>query len=391
MQLIAAAEGERRGLYGGAVGYLGYDGNLDTAITIRSAVLNDGRAHIHTGAGIVAGSVPESEFEETEHKAAALRRAIELAAAPADPPRNRPEPRPPAPGPAVGARRNDPGHRQLRLLHVQPRAGARRPPARGAGSSATTRSTGPGSRRSPTDPAADLRGIVISPGPGDPDDGRRLDRRDPGRGARDAPAARRLPRHAVDGRRVRGLDRPRPDPRPRRGVRGHPRRRGPARRACRRRSWPRATTRWPSTPATLPPELRVTAMSEVDRRRHGPAPHEPAAGRRPVPPRVRPDAGRPAPPRELPAPGGRRRGGAARCGDGSFATAAWPSRRAAGARAATTPVTAHRRRRDTPTATNRTPAVAGPTMSDVVRAALATVVDGGTLSPRGGARPRWAP
>jgi anthranilate/para-aminobenzoate synthase component I len=80
MQLIAAAEGERRGLYGGAVGYLGFDGNLDTAIAIRSAVLKDGVAHVHTGAGIVAGSVPEREFEETEHKAAALRRAIELAA-----------------------------------------------------------------------------------------------------------------------------------------------------------------------------------------------------------------------------------------------------------------------------------------------------------------------
>jgi anthranilate synthase component 1 len=80
MQLIAAAERERRGLYGGAVGYLGYDGNLDTAITIRSAVLRDGQAHVHTGAGIVAASVPEREFEETEHKAAALRRAIELAA-----------------------------------------------------------------------------------------------------------------------------------------------------------------------------------------------------------------------------------------------------------------------------------------------------------------------
>ena len=80
MQLIAAAERERRGLYGGAVGYLGYDGNLDTAITIRSAVLRNGQAHVHTGAGIVAGSVPDKEFEETEHKAAALRRAIELAA-----------------------------------------------------------------------------------------------------------------------------------------------------------------------------------------------------------------------------------------------------------------------------------------------------------------------
>ena len=90
MQLIAAAEGERRGLYGGAVGYLGYDGNLDTAITIRTAVLRDGRAHVHTGAGIVAGSVPEREFEETEHKAAALQRAIEEAVAvPAErPPRD---------------------------------------------------------------------------------------------------------------------------------------------------------------------------------------------------------------------------------------------------------------------------------------------------------------
>jgi anthranilate synthase component I len=90
MQLIAAAEGERRGLYGGAVGYLGYDGNMDTAITIRSAVLREGRAHVHTGAGIVAGSVPEKEFEETEHKAAALRRAIEEAV---EAPVRRPSPR----------------------------------------------------------------------------------------------------------------------------------------------------------------------------------------------------------------------------------------------------------------------------------------------------------
>ena len=92
MQLIAAAEGERRGLYGGAVGYLGYDGNLDTAITIRSAVMKDGLAHVHTGAGIVAKSNPDAEFMETEHKAAAVRRAIELAAAPAAPrPAQQPE------------------------------------------------------------------------------------------------------------------------------------------------------------------------------------------------------------------------------------------------------------------------------------------------------------
>ena len=81
MQLIAQAEGERRGLYGGAVGYLGYDGNLDTAITIRSAVMCEDRIHTTVGAGIVAGSVPEREFEETEHKAGAVRRAIELAIA----------------------------------------------------------------------------------------------------------------------------------------------------------------------------------------------------------------------------------------------------------------------------------------------------------------------
>ncbi|HET7676548.1 MAG TPA: anthranilate synthase component I family protein [Candidatus Limnocylindrales bacterium] len=79
MQLIAELEGERRGLYGGAVGYLGYDGNLDTAITIRSAVLSGGKVHLHAGAGIVAGSVPEREFEETEHKVAAMRRAFVLA------------------------------------------------------------------------------------------------------------------------------------------------------------------------------------------------------------------------------------------------------------------------------------------------------------------------
>jgi len=107
MQLIAAAENERRGLYGGAVGYLGYDGNLDTAITIRSAVLKDGRAHVHTGAGIVAASVPEREFEETEHKAAALRRAIEQAVAP----ERRPGPAPADPDAGSGKPADDGGGR----------------------------------------------------------------------------------------------------------------------------------------------------------------------------------------------------------------------------------------------------------------------------------------
>ena len=89
MQLIAELEGERRGIYGGAVGYLGYDGSLDTAIAIRSAVLTDGQIHVHSGAGIVAGSVPESEFEETEHKSAAMLRAIQMAARGARGPPNR--------------------------------------------------------------------------------------------------------------------------------------------------------------------------------------------------------------------------------------------------------------------------------------------------------------
>ncbi len=101
MQLIARAEGERRGLYGGAVGYLGYDGDLDTAITIRSAVLKDGLAHIHAGAGIVKGSDPASEFRETEAKAAAMRRAIEAAAG--GPPSGTPEAATAPSGDASGA------------------------------------------------------------------------------------------------------------------------------------------------------------------------------------------------------------------------------------------------------------------------------------------------
>jgi anthranilate synthase component 1 len=81
MQLIAEYEKEQRGIYGGAVGYLGYDGNLDTAIAIRTAVLADEAIHLTAGAGIVARSVPEREFEETEHKAGAVKRALEMAVA----------------------------------------------------------------------------------------------------------------------------------------------------------------------------------------------------------------------------------------------------------------------------------------------------------------------
>ena len=68
----------------GAVGYLGWDGNLDTCITIRTVVCQDGMAHVQAGAGIVADSVPAAEYEETQNKAAALFRAIEVAAAESD-------------------------------------------------------------------------------------------------------------------------------------------------------------------------------------------------------------------------------------------------------------------------------------------------------------------
>ncbi len=79
MQLIAGYEKEQRGIYGGAVGYLGYDGNMDTAIAIRTAVMSGESIHLTAGAGIVAKSVPEREFEETEHKAGAIKRALAMA------------------------------------------------------------------------------------------------------------------------------------------------------------------------------------------------------------------------------------------------------------------------------------------------------------------------
>ena len=81
LQIIDELETTRRGPYGGAVGYLSYTGDLDTAITIRTIVCAKGRVHVQAGAGIVADSVPELEYQETQNKAAALFRAIEVAAA----------------------------------------------------------------------------------------------------------------------------------------------------------------------------------------------------------------------------------------------------------------------------------------------------------------------
>jgi len=80
MEIIAELEPRERGVYAGAVGYLGFDGNLDTCIAIRTLVFHRGRVYLQAGAGIVADSDPTREYEETLHKSQALRRALEVAA-----------------------------------------------------------------------------------------------------------------------------------------------------------------------------------------------------------------------------------------------------------------------------------------------------------------------
>jgi anthranilate synthase component 1 len=81
MEIIAALENRRRGVYAGAVGYLDFAGNLDCCITIRTVVIEDGRAWVQAGAGIVADSDPAAEYQETRDKAQAVIRALELAQA----------------------------------------------------------------------------------------------------------------------------------------------------------------------------------------------------------------------------------------------------------------------------------------------------------------------
>ena len=80
MEIIDELEPVRRGLYAGAIGYLDFAGDLDTAILIRTAVIRDGVAYVQAGAGLVADSVPETEYEECHHKAAAVLRAVAMAA-----------------------------------------------------------------------------------------------------------------------------------------------------------------------------------------------------------------------------------------------------------------------------------------------------------------------
>ncbi len=79
MEIIDELEPVKRGIYAGAVGYLGFHGDMDLAIAIRTAVVKDGQIHVQAGAGIVADSDPDSEWQETQSKARAMLRAAEMA------------------------------------------------------------------------------------------------------------------------------------------------------------------------------------------------------------------------------------------------------------------------------------------------------------------------
>lgn len=79
MEIIDELEPVKRGIYGGAIGYLGFNGDMDLCIAIRTAVLKDGQLHVQAGAGIVADSDPAAEWTETQSKARAILRAAEMA------------------------------------------------------------------------------------------------------------------------------------------------------------------------------------------------------------------------------------------------------------------------------------------------------------------------
>jgi anthranilate synthase component 1 len=81
MEIIDELEPVKRGLYGGACGYLSFSGEMDLAIAIRTGIVKDGQLYVQAAAGIVADSIPENEWQETENKARALLRAAELAEA----------------------------------------------------------------------------------------------------------------------------------------------------------------------------------------------------------------------------------------------------------------------------------------------------------------------
>jgi anthranilate synthase component 1 len=79
MQIINELEPTKRGVYAGAVGYLGFNGDMDVAIAIRTGVIKDQTLFVQSGAGIVADSVPENEWIETQNKAMAILKSAELA------------------------------------------------------------------------------------------------------------------------------------------------------------------------------------------------------------------------------------------------------------------------------------------------------------------------
>jgi anthranilate synthase component 1 len=79
MEIIDELEPERRGIYAGAVGYFGANGDMDTCIALRTAVVKDGVMYVQAGGGVVADSDPEAEYQETRNKARALIRAAEEA------------------------------------------------------------------------------------------------------------------------------------------------------------------------------------------------------------------------------------------------------------------------------------------------------------------------
>ncbi|MBF0108279.1 MAG: anthranilate synthase component I [Magnetococcales bacterium] len=78
MEIIDELEVSRRGPYAGTVGYVSFSGNMDLAITIRTAIIKNGTLHVQAGAGIVADSIPEREYEETREKARAIFRAVDM-------------------------------------------------------------------------------------------------------------------------------------------------------------------------------------------------------------------------------------------------------------------------------------------------------------------------
>jgi len=88
MEIIQELEPVKRGIYSGAVGYLSWNGNMDTAIAIRTAVIKDDTLYVQAGAGIVYDSDPDAEWQETMSKARAVFRAVAMAELGID---NRPE------------------------------------------------------------------------------------------------------------------------------------------------------------------------------------------------------------------------------------------------------------------------------------------------------------